>query len=163
LTPAWCTRALLPHLPRSPKVIWEPAAGNGAIVNALQAIGTDISAGDDFLLRSALPPGVDAVVTNPPFRLATQFIRHALKLMESPRGMVSMLLRIDFDSAKSRADIFDHPAFAKKVVLRDRIRWFEGSTGAPSFNHCWQIWDWQHEGPPTIAYACRGLFARQLA
>jgi hypothetical protein len=68
-----------------------------------------------------------------------------------------MLLLIDFGSAKTRADIFDHPAFAKKVVLRDRIRWFEGSTGAPSFNHCWMIWDWRHQGPPTIAYACQAL------
>jgi hypothetical protein len=118
-----------------------------------------ITTGDDFPLRSTLPPGVDCVITNPPFRLGAEFIRHALKLMESPRGMVAMLLRIDFDSAETRADIFDHPAFAKKVVLRDRIRWFEGSTGAPSFNHAWFLWDWQHQGPPTIAYACQ-LVAR---
>ena len=35
--------------------------------------------------------------------------------------------------------------FAKKVVLTKRIRWFEDSTGSPSFNHCWMIWDRQHQ------------------
>jgi hypothetical protein len=43
--------------------------------------------------------------------------------------------------------------FAKKVVLTKRIRWFEDSTGSPTFNHCWMIWDRQHQGPPTLAYA----------
>jgi hypothetical protein len=43
--------------------------------------------------------------------------------------------------------------FAKKVVLTKRIRWFEDSNGSPSFNHCWMIWDRQHRGPPTLAYA----------
>jgi hypothetical protein len=43
--------------------------------------------------------------------------------------------------------------FSKKVVLTKRIRWFEDSNGSPSFNHCWMIWDRQHRGPPTLAYA----------
>jgi hypothetical protein len=47
--------------------------------------------------------------------------------------------------------------FAKKVVLTKRIRWFEDSVGSPSFNHCWMIWDRQHRGPPTLAYASHDL------
>ena len=43
--------------------------------------------------------------------------------------------------------------FAKKAVLTKRIRWFEDSNGSPSFNHCWMIWDRQHLGEPTLAYA----------
>jgi hypothetical protein len=38
------------------------------------------------------------------------------------------------------------------VVLTKRIKWFEGSKGQPSFNHAWFIWDWKHEGAPTLAY-----------
>jgi len=38
-------------------------------------------------------------------------------------------------------------------VLTKRIRWFEDSIGSLSFNHCWMIWDRQHRGPPTLAYA----------
>ncbi len=67
-------------------------------------------------------------------------------------GLVGMLLRTDFDHAASRRALFECGAFAKKVVLRKRIRWFADSTGSPSFNHAWFIWDWQHQGPPTIGY-----------
>jgi hypothetical protein len=69
------------------------------------------------------------------------------------QGIVAMLLRTDFDHAKTRQHLFaKHAAFAKKVVLTKRIRWFEDSKGAPSFNHAWFIWDWRHSGPPTLAY-----------
>jgi tRNA G10 N-methylase Trm11 len=66
------------------------------------------------------PTGVDAIVTNPPYgRLATPFIRHALSL-DVP--IVAMLLRVDFDSAKTRRDLFaDCPYFAGKITLLDRI------------------------------------------
>jgi hypothetical protein len=68
--------------------------------------------------------------------------------------IVAMLLRTDFDHAASRGHLFaDCAMFAKKVVLTKRIRWFEDSNGSPSFNHCWMIWDRQHRGPPTLAYA----------
>lgn len=158
-TPAWVTAALLPHLPSSPDVIWEPACGSGKMVDALlensekviTVIGTDIAAGSDFL-ACADRQGADAIITNPPYELATEFIQHALNLTE-PYGIVAMLLRTDFDHAKTRAPIFgQHPAFAKKVVLTKRIKWFEDSKGSPSFNHAWFIWNWGNHGAPTLAY-----------
>jgi hypothetical protein len=61
---------------------------------------------------------------------------------------------LSLSSAATRAHLFaDCPMFAKKVVLTKRIQWFEDSNGSPSFNHCWMIWDRQHQGPPTLAYA----------
>jgi hypothetical protein len=134
------------------------AAGPGAIVRALEAeglraVGSDIATGDDFLECTEAPHPINLICVNPPFKLAPKFIRHALGLMQPQRGMVATLTRIDFDRGKTRADIFDHPAWAKKIVLRDRILWFEGSTGRPSENHCWLIHDRQHRGWPTIRYA----------
>ena len=153
-TPEWVTRALLPHLGNI-KSVWEPAAGSGKMARVLEAAGlqvlsTDISAGQDFLL--AREQSVDAIVTNPPYISATQFIEHALRLM-SGGGKVAMLLRTDFDHAKRRRHLFsDCPAFARKIVLTKRIRWFENSTGQPSFNHAWYIWDHKHAGKPTLEY-----------
>lgn len=165
-TPEWVTRALLPHLPKL-HVIWEPACGSGKMVRVLSDLtqativfGSDIedSVDNDFLLRS-LPSGKpwDAIITNPPYELATEFCEHALRLMEPARGVVAMLLRTDFDHAKSRAHLFrDCPAFQQKLVLMKRIAWFVEADGrpkaSPSFNHAWYIWNWEHEGPPTIAY-----------
>jgi hypothetical protein len=159
-TPEWVTEALVPALPfMHPRKVWEPACGSGKMVRALQArgistLGTDISGGLDFLTQR-LPPEqhIEAIITNPPYELATEFIDRALCLME-PHGLVAMLLRTDFDHAKTRAYLFaEHPAFAKKVVLTKRIKWFEDSKGQPSFNHAWFIWDWHHKGAPTLAYA----------
>lgn len=164
-TPAWVTDALVPHLPRAPKWIWEPACGGCAMLDELsisyKVTGTDIATGDDFLhfnpaLHSSFNP--DAIITNPPYGFAQQFIERALTVMEPCQGMVAMLLRTDYDHAKSRVHLFrDCPAFSKKVVLNKRIVWFVEDDGkpkaSPSENHAWFLWDWQHEGPPTIGYA----------
>lgn len=156
-TPAWVTHALVPHLPfMFRRKVWEPAAGSGKMVSALQergieVTGTDISSGVDFLSAEYLP-GIDSIITNPPYELAFEFIDRALHMV-APNGLVAMLLRTDYDHAKTRAGIFGQCAcFAKKVVLTKRIKWFEDSKGQPSFNHAWFIWDWKHSGPPTLAY-----------
>ncbi len=164
-TPEWVTQALLPHLTRDPWKVWEPACGSGKMTRVFSQkgigwVGTDIEGGENFL-EEQVGPGcdepVDAIITNPPYELGTEFCEHALRLMESCDGLVAMLLRTDFDHAKTRSHLFrDCPAFAKKLVLTKRIVWFEPEPGAkgksPSFNHAWFIWDWKHQGAPTLAY-----------
>lgn len=159
-TPEWVTEALLPHVMRAHH-IWEPACGSGQMLAVLNrtkmAFGTDISDGTDFLLEGQLRVKIDAIITNPPYEKATEFCEHALEVMKPQNGIVAMLLRTDFDHAKSRSHLFrDCPAFAKKVVLTKRIVWFEPEPGAkgksPSFNHAWFIWDWWNRGAPVLAY-----------
>ena len=100
---------------------------------------------------------IDSVCTNPPHgyqgKLACQFIIHALELVP----VVAMLLRVDFDSGKSRTGLFrDCAAFDRKIVLLDRIEWFpRKGTAGPSDNHAWFVWNKRHHGPPTICYARR--------
>ena len=154
-TPAWVTETLLPHLPWVAGTCWEPACGGGGMSQVLMQAGftvslTDKSEGDDFLgFENA--GNIGCIITNPPYNQAQEFIEHALKLLEPQRGFAAFLLRIDYDSAKTRAHLFDHPAWWKKVVLRKRIMWFEGEK-SPSFNHAWYIWNWRNNGAPTIAY-----------
>lgn len=164
-TPDWVTQTLLPHIPDDVTQVWEPATGDGAMARALadggfSVLPTDIdvsrcffAAEMDFLKAERCD--VDAIITNPPYTLATEFIEQALRLSESNAGMVAMLLRVDFDSAKTRTHLFaDNPAWAKKLILTKRIRWFPGKSG-PSENHAWYLWDWQHEGPPVLSYGPR--------
>ena len=153
-TPEWVTEALLPHIPRAMK-IWEPAAGSGNMVKALEAGGhvvaaSDIHDGIDFLETPEDGYAFNAIVTNPPYLLAQEFIEHAMECAP----LVAMLLRTDYDHAKTRRHLFGYcKTFAKKIVLTKRIVWFERKGGAaPSFNHAWYIWDRRHEGPPTLAY-----------
>jgi hypothetical protein len=160
-TPEWVTQALVPHLPRAPKLTWEPAAGTGKMSRALATYLGPVVSSDiephplcytaDFL---QCPPhdGADAIITNPPYELATEFVQRALGNVPNG-GIVAMLLRTDFDHAKTRGHLFaKHPSFAKKVVLTKRIKWFEDSKGQPSFNHAWFIWHHGHQGAPTLAY-----------
>lgn len=155
-TPEWATRALLPHLPPRLELVWEPACGSGKMVRALRGasfdvIASDIQTGSDFFATGFIPAA--AIVTNPPYSLATAFIEEALRRTRPENGLVAMLLRTDFDHAKSRRHLFaEHPAFMKKVVLTKRIQWFEDSKSSPSFNHAWFIWSWTNEGAPELAY-----------
>lgn len=159
-TPEWVTQALIPHLPRRPRRIWECAVGEGRMAATLHFAGFEVVASDimygedgDFLKKIGAPAPTDAIITNPPYALAVEFIEHALELTFAQEGFVAMLLRVDFDSAATRRILFaDCDLFAKKVILVKRIVWFDNGDAAPSFNHAWYIWDWQHKGPPVIAY-----------
>jgi hypothetical protein len=159
-TPDWVAAAIAGYLKRRALHVWEPAAGNSAFAKALGSAGFKVYASADDFFQYRAPPHerIDAIATNPPYGddrrglLACAFIRHALALEVR---IVAMLLRVDFDSGKTRADLFrDHPAFAGKITLLDRIKWFPGSSG-PSDNHAWFIWDRHHRGAPWIAYAER--------
>jgi hypothetical protein len=115
-TPPQATRALLRHEATLGPVIWEPACGPGAMVEVLRAAGKRVIASDlrdygcpdsshgiDFLMERAAPAGVTAIVTNPPYKLADDFIRNALQLCPT----VCMLLRLGFLEGAGRSDIID--------------------------------------------------------
>ena len=141
------------------KNVCDPCCASGNVLRALRrhghvADGDDIANGYDFINDQWRWPRHD-VVTNPPYgdrqgRLAMRFVVRAL---EVARTHVAMLLPVDFDSGRSRVDVFrDCPRFAGKIVLLNRIRWFDGTAG--STNHAWFLWHRLHGGkPPTISYA----------
>jgi hypothetical protein len=52
-TPAWVTDAVVPHIRKRARDVWEPAAGSGQMADALLSAGfrvidTDITTGVDF-------------------------------------------------------------------------------------------------------------------
>jgi hypothetical protein len=156
-TPAWVTDCVISYIDTN-KYIWEPAAGSGKMAEILREHGmevtaTDIETGNDFLETACLPHiNITAIVTNPPYELAREFIEHSLKLLPLV-GTVAMLLRTDFDHAKTRQHLFGNcPHFWAKIVLTKRIKWFEDSKGQPSFNHAWFIWRIGNREAPTLAY-----------
>ncbi len=87
-TPPEATRALL-SVETFKGLIWEPACGDGAISRVLQerypVVSTDLvdrgfgPSGQDFLMQTRV---VDNIITNPPFKLATEFIRKSLDLAQ---------------------------------------------------------------------------------
>jgi hypothetical protein len=158
-TPVAPILALVPFLrARGAAHVWDAAAGAGNIVRTLSGQGFIVTGTTADFFTETVPTGVDTIVTNPPFgtrgRLAVRFIERAVELM----SIVAMLLRVDFDSAKTCTHLFrDNPLFAQKLTLLNRIVWFQREHhDSPSENHAWFVWDRRHHGPPTIAYAGSG-------
>jgi hypothetical protein len=165
-TPFWAAAALAYRLRRRARRVWEPAAGDSGLARSLEALGFEtIATADDFLGYAAPPlERVEAIATNPPYgsdrkcKVACAFIRYALEL---DVRIVAMLLKVDFDSGKTRVGLLrENPRFAGKIALLDRIEWFPGSNRS-SDNHAWFVWDREHRGAPRIAYAGKSTTARR--
>lgn len=143
-------------------VVYDPACGRERkILKVAQrygysVAGSDIITGADFLEKPRTFTSNFSIVTNPPYgdrrgSMTLRFIEQSLVLTKPRDGRVAMLLPIDYDSGKTRSHVFQHPAFALKIVLLDRIRWFNDQSG--SINHAWYLWSWDHKGAPIIKYA----------
>lgn len=153
-TEPWATEALLRHLPVAGLRVWEPAAGNHLMADVLRENGATVMTSDiatydrqhdaifDFLkLRQHYEPGIDAIITNPPYgrgnRDAVLFAELALERCD---GWVALLLTAKFDFGKTRTHLFrDNTRFHAKIALLDRISWAgNGETGTE--DHAWYVW-----------------------
>lgn len=149
-TAPWISEIVLPFIEHI-GCAWEPACASEKMAEVLARGGrwvvrTDIDRGVDFLAQETLPMlSIRLIASNPPYKrgLAQAFVQHALDLMEPVEGMVAMLLPHGWDMAQERIHLFEpHPAWRRKISIRKRIRWFEGTKGNPRSFHAWFIWDW---------------------
>jgi hypothetical protein len=146
-----------------PTDIWECAAGRGAIVRELRAHGHRVYASDiadygtgdsgifDFLTTQSAPFGIKCIVTNPPYKVAPAFVRHALKLC--PR--VIMLLRLAFLESVGRSDILEGGKLARVFIFRNRLPFMHrvgwiGPRATSAIPFMWAVWDASHRGPPGL-------------
>ena len=163
-TPEVATEALL-RVENLPHGIWEPACGPGAIVRVLRRHGHTVYATDlvdygssdqdtsgwDFLLERQPPIGVEAILTNPPYKIADAFVAHALELCPK----VVMLLRLAFLESERRAPILDSGHLARVHVFRSRLpmmhraRW-DGPRATSSLAFAWFVWNRDHQGPTEL-------------
>jgi len=167
-TPAWAVHRFLEAC-NLPGGKWlEPAAGEGAIIKAVNEVKTDIewnafeirqepmlklasiantaAWNDDFL--NSIPSNIpiykkwDVLITNPPFAAAQDFVEKSIQL--SP--VVVMLLRVNFLSSKKRAPWFQRIGTPDIYVLPNRPDFSGG--GGDSCEYGWFVWDDRKgEGP----------------
>lgn len=152
--------------PFLPSVLWEPACGDGAIVLPLRAAGyrvhatdlvsrgcPDSRAGEDFLMPFPVPPDLGGVVTNPPFKLAREFVERGL--LVAP--YVAMLLRLGFLEGADRRPWFERGCLARvhvssrRLPMMHRDGW-EGKKSGSSMSFAWFVWDRRHRGEPVIRW-----------
>lgn len=156
-TPPWATRALCEWLERAESLpvalqhVREPAANRGFMARPLGEYFGVVEVSDihdygmGWQVRDYLfPPDphlVDWTITNPPFRLAAQFI--AVALRTSRRG-VAMFVRLAFLEGQERyRDLFSvtPPSFVlqfseRVVIHRGRIV----KDGSSATAYCWLVW-----------------------
>lgn len=158
-TPPEATRALLAVEDFSGS-IWEPACGDGAICKVLEEEGhTDILATDliyrgygkgneDFLISEH---EANNIITNPPFKLAQQFVEHSLRQTD---GKVAMLCKLVFLEGQKRKTFFEQTPLARVHVFSKRVNFYregvKGKLGTSMMAFAWFVWEHGHEGPPTI-------------
>jgi hypothetical protein len=161
-TPSWVVHRLLDRKVLPQEGAWyEPCAGEGAIIQAVQQrfsvdwyatelrseaepfleklLPSDRINIGDFLVPSSGDPswrgcgdGVRVVITNPPYRIAFEVLHSALSWY--PKAHVAILLRLNFIASERRhATMAKHPPDV--YVLPNRPAFKEwGSTDSPEYS-----------------------------
>lgn len=99
----------------------------------LRAAGAVAVTVADFM---TLERQVDVVVSNPPFALAMDFLRHTIEDIDPP--LAAFLLRLNFLGSAKRADwLAAHPPRAIRVLTKRPN--FTGQ-GTDSIEYAWMLW-----------------------
>jgi len=177
LTPPWATRALLEYMldsdPLATQSCLEPACGAGHMSKVLKEYFGEVRSSDaydygyghvrDFLTYPYEPNAVDWVITNPPFRLAEEFVLRALSVA---RTGVAILARTVFLESSGRYNrIFETSppsTFAQFVERVPMVRGRLDMNASTATGYAWLIWDRNSTGHPRLAWVppCRKRLER---
>lgn len=149
-TPDECTIALLKmeddNIRDHVDTVWECACGTGNMSEVIKTFGFNVHSTDlidrgygqveDFFAHKTTDRN-KAIITNPPFNLAADFIRHALEVIQTP--YLALLLKSTFWHAKRRYELFQThtPSVIYPMTWRPDFM----KRGAPTMDCSWVVWD----------------------
>ena len=140
--------------------IWECACGDGAISKILEEKKYNVYS-SDLIDRGYGHTGIDFlktyrrtdnIITNPPFKLGTEFVYQACHLASKK---VAMLCRINFLEGVARGKMFKNTPLKNVYVFSRRITFINPDSGKKSHGggmlaFAWFIWEKNYNGKPTI-------------
>ena len=142
-TPPYATDPLLPYLPDG--VLWEPASGEGYLVEAFydagyqesQVITSDLLTGQNFFDYE--PDSWDFLVTNPPYSIKFKWLKRCYQLGKP----FALLLQVEVLGTQAAQRLFEEHGI--EVVLLDKRADFKmpnaGWTGGGAqFSTAWFTW-----------------------
>ena len=174
-TPCWATRALCEWLGPTTmtETVREPAANRGHMVAPLSEYFYEVEASDihdygaGFPVRDYLfgpnPHPVDWTITNPPFRLAEQFIARALAT--STHG-VAVIVRSAFLEGIGRyRGLFSQTPPTNILQFTERVVMHKGklsAKGSTATAYCWLVFTKSHPNQTRFDWIppCRKLLER---
>lgn len=158
-TPRWAIEELLSREEfKGP--VWECACGDGAITKVLEeqsfeVISTDLRENDiygdggvDFLKENK---EVETIITNPPFKLAEEFILHGLKCANK----IAIFGRIQLLEGMQRyRNVWSKTPLKKVYVFSGRCSCLKDGKNVQAGLMCfaWFIWDKNYTGNPEIGW-----------
>lgn len=172
-TPPWATRALLEHViaaeeDLSRQSCLEPACGAGHMAKVLKEYFGEVRCSDayeygyapvrDFLTYPYETNAVDWVITNPPFRLAEEFV---LRSLQVARRGVAILARTVFLESVGRYDrIFSRQPptiFAQFVERVPMVKGRLDAKASTATGYAWLLWEKSAADIPRLMWVppCR--------
>lgn len=151
-----------------PSVVWECACGTGCLSERLKqychrVVSTDaIDRGygqvQDFLLAKEMPSGCSCIITNPPYKLATEFILHALSLLPDG-GRCIMFLKTTFLEGEKRHRLLfsNYPPqrilqFSRRVLCAKNAEFQKMRKVGSAVSYAWFVWEKGYKGETTITW-----------
>ncbi len=177
-TPPWATRALLEHVLRGSEFselkCLEPACGLGHMAKVLKEYFGEVQSSDvhnygygairDFLKHPYEINCCDWMITNPPFRLAEDFILKSLRLA---REGVAILARTVFLESVGRHErIFSRNPPTIVAQFTERVPMLKGrleKSASTATGYCWLVWKKKkHKTEPRLVWIppCRKKLER---
>ncbi|MCD8201973.1 MAG: class I SAM-dependent methyltransferase [Clostridia bacterium] len=156
---------LLTDVEKFKPTIWECACGKGHLAKVFLEQGYNVLA-TDLVDRGFGQGGVDFfqqhpdctemdIVTNPPYKIARQFIEHGLNLLPDG-GKLAMFLKLTFLESKERRELFDNQPFRTLYVCSSRIQAAKNGDfvkyGNSAMAFGWYVWEKGFRGDPIIKW-----------
>lgn len=158
---------LLLELEKFSPTIWEPACGEGHLSEVFKSHGHRVRS-SDLIYRGYGRGGVDFlkwdepfngdIITNPPYKYASEFVTKALELVPNGRK-VAMFLKLQFLEGKARGKLFQK--YPPKIVYVARGRLLTAKNGefekmkaggGSAVAYCWYIWEKGYTGETTVKW-----------
>lgn len=147
--------------------VWEPACGMGHLSEVLRKRGYEVRSSDivnrgygeifDFL-GMEIPDWDGDIITNPPYKYATEFIYRALSIVPDGRK-VAMFLKIQFLEGKERRVLFDRFPPKTVYVSSSRILCAKNAEfermiagGGSAVAYAWFVWQKGFNGETIIKW-----------
>ncbi len=144
--------------------IWEPACGEGHLSKEFERAGYIVKSTDlinrgygvgevDFFYQDDIWDG--DIITNPPYKYASDFVEKALSLIPEGRK-VAMFLKLTFLEGKERKKFFKNYPPARVYVSSSRIQCalngkFEACKSSAAC-YAWFVWEKGFVGDPVIKW-----------
>jgi hypothetical protein len=178
-TPPWATRGLIEHVMEDKGSLGslsclEPACGAGHMAKVLKEYFGEVGTSDayeygygvvrDYLACPYETNAWDWVITNPPFRLAEEFVLRSL--IVARKGVAILARTVFLESIGRYSAIFRHTPPNKFAQFTERVPMLRGrldKKATTATGYAWLVWEKESSTIPRLMWVppCRKMLERQ--